>query len=146
MISWFEKHNKLSWAITIFIAMIIFYMSSRTFAPDPSVGRRWQPIAYHFYAFLFLSAFLLISMIKGKPENKKLIITAIIIAVLYGISDEFHQFFVPGRDSSISDVLTDSAGILFAGVLYSLYNLRKFQGAKSPKEEYYDEVKAGVLG
>ena len=32
------------------------------------------------------------------------------ICLLYGISDEFHQSFVPGRDSSSVDVLADISG------------------------------------
>ena len=119
MISWFEKHSKISWLITILIAIIIFYMSSLTFPPGPPTGFNWKPIAYHFYAFLFFTAFLLISLTKGKYKIK-LIILSIIIAILYGISDEIHQFFVPGRASSIKDVLIDSTGILFAGLIYSL--------------------------
>ena len=32
------------------------------------------------------------------------------IASLYGISDEFHQSFVPGRQASVGDVAADSGG------------------------------------
>ena len=134
MISWFEKHNKLSWIITIFIAIIIFYVSSLTFAPGPLRGFPWKPIAYHFYAFLFLAAFLLISLNRGKIENKKFIFIAIIIALVYGVSDEFHQLFVPGRACSFSDFLTDSAGILFASTLYLLLRFKKFK--ENISEEY----------
>ena len=118
MISWFEKHNKISWTITIIIAITIFYLSSKTFQGPPG-GVSYFSIFYHFLAFFYLSFFLLISLIKGKI-NKNLLIFGLIIVILYGISDEIHQYFVPGRASTISDVLTNSAGILFAGTLYSL--------------------------
>lgn len=46
------------------------------------------------------------------------------IAVLYAISDECHQLFVPGRSGEVRDVLIDSAGIA-VGVLLVLLLLRK---------------------
>jgi hypothetical protein len=39
---------------------------------------------------------------------------ALILAVAYALSDEFHQSFVPSRTASLDDVLIDSAGALIA--------------------------------
>lgn len=143
MISWFEKNSKISWRITVLIAIIIFYVSTLTFPPVPSTAFfNWKPIAYHFYVFLSLSTFLLISLTKGK--NKKSILIAIIIAIIYAISDEVHQFFVPGRAFAISDILTDSAGILFAAILYSLLRFKEFKKYTS-KNKYYSKIKKEVL-
>lgn len=118
MISWFEKHNKISWLIVILIAIFIFYVSSLSFETAPLGGFGWKTIAYHFLVFFFLGFFLLISIIKGKKTN--LFILPIIIAILYGISDEVHQLFVPNRAFTIPDILTNFAGILFAGLIYLL--------------------------
>jgi VanZ family protein len=38
----------------------------------------------------------------------------ILLVVLYGISDEFHQSFVPGRDTEFMDVVFDGLGGLLA--------------------------------
>ena len=122
MIHWFEKHYKISWLITILIAVIIFYLSSKTFHGTAISGKINIGIFYHFFVFFYFSFFLLISLMKGNI-NKKLLTFALFLAILYGISDEIHQFFVPGRDSAISDILIDSSGILLAGTLYS-YRLR----------------------
>jgi VanZ like protein len=35
---------------------------------------------------------------------------AIVLATLYGMSDEFHQLFVPGRSADRYDVIADSVG------------------------------------
>ena len=75
-----------------------------------------KSIIYHFLIFFLLSGFLLISLIKGKKTN--LFLFGIIIVIIYAISDEIHQLFIPGRVFSIADILTDSAGILFAGLIY----------------------------
>ncbi|MEA3546466.1 MAG: VanZ family protein [Thermodesulfobacteriota bacterium] len=34
----------------------------------------------------------------------------VLFCLLYGISDELHQFFIPGRNCSIGDLLADAAG------------------------------------
>jgi VanZ family protein len=34
----------------------------------------------------------------------------VVLVVLYGVSDEFHQSFVPGRTSDIADVVADGVG------------------------------------
>ncbi len=35
---------------------------------------------------------------------------ALLIGALYGVSDEFHQYFVPGRSSDWRDALADTVG------------------------------------
>ena len=43
-------------------------------------------------------------------------VVAITIAVLYGISDEYHQSLVPGRTAAVLDVVVDSTGAVLAVV------------------------------
>ena len=40
-------------------------------------------------------------------------IFAVYTAVLYGLINEFHQCFVPGREADILDILADGAGAFF---------------------------------
>jgi len=117
MIRLLEKHNKISWLFVFLIATAIFYMSSKTF-PLAIRTTNIYSIIYHFFAFFFLAFFLLPAIVKG--ENKALIFIAIILAVMYGMSDEFHQLFVPGRSCSFSDFLINSAGILLASFIYTV--------------------------
>lgn len=49
---------------------------------------------------------------KGKHSVWKLICLAVAIASLYGITDEIHQIFVPGRFCDPLDWMTDTAGAL----------------------------------
>jgi len=121
MISWFEKHNKLSWIITIFIAIIIFYFSTLSFeGVGDTYTKNWLSIVYHIGIFFFLSLFLFISLIKGE-SNSKLFFFAILILISYGIIDEIHQFFVQGRFCTVIDVLFDSIGVFFAFMVYLIF-------------------------
>lgn len=64
----------------------------------------------HFAAYFILGALLVKAIRQNKPLNTKWFILSITICVLYAISDEFHQSFIPGRGPSAIDVLIDSAG------------------------------------
>ncbi|MCL4514894.1 MAG: VanZ family protein [Firmicutes bacterium] len=47
------------------------------------------------------------------------------IGFAYALSDEFHQFFVPGRNASISDLAADLFGIVLAQIFLKLsYDFR----------------------
>jgi VanZ family protein len=118
MISWFERYPVISSIITLIIACIIFYVSSWT---AESIGQpiwSWQATAYHFVAFFFLCAFMMISLVSGKLKRKQFIAIGLLLCLAYAVSDEFHQHFVPGRSCSISDFFIDSAGIYLACLIY----------------------------
>ncbi|NIW80004.1 MAG: VanZ family protein, partial [Calditrichae bacterium] len=46
------------------------------------------------------------------------ILIAIIIGIVYGISDEYHQSFVPGRFADVVDALADTLGIIIGVLLF----------------------------
>lgn len=116
MIKFFEKHNVLSWIITLITAGFIFYISSLPAGKTPTLGFSIETILYHLIIFFFLGAFLLLSIVKGK--NKAFFFVPIAIALMYAVLDEFHQLFVQGRVNSFADFLLDSAGILTASLIY----------------------------
>ena len=67
----------------------------------------------HFFLFFILGTALALSIsfsYGGKLLDKYVI--ALIISIIYAISDEIHQIFVPGRSFQFTDILTDSAGSL----------------------------------
>ena len=44
--------------------------------------------------------------------------------ILWGISDEIHQYFVPGRDSSVRDLLADAVGFAVAVGVFAIVTSR----------------------
>ena len=117
MLNILEKNRLLSLILTAVCFTLIFYISSLKFT---GTGGKSSMIAviYHFTAFSYLTLFLLISLTQGR-KNSLLIILGMLIVVIYGITDELHQFLVPGRSSSINDFLIDSLGIILIGIAYN---------------------------
>ena len=52
-------------------------------------------------------------------------LAALILSVLYGFTDEFHQMFVPDRTADWLDIRSDFAGALAAMILASLPPVRR---------------------
>lgn len=102
------------WAPALLWAGLLFYMSSRALPEAPPGSDK---IA-HFCAYALLSALLLRALHRGAgPVRAPLALTAVALATLYGVSDELHQSFVPGRDASVLDVCADFAGAATAAVV-----------------------------
>lgn len=60
--------------------------------------------------------------------------TAVIFCVLWGVLDEFHQSFVPGRDSSGMDLAADTAGAALGALALTRWAGRR-QAAGSGDDE-----------
>lgn len=45
-------------------------------------------------------------------SNKKRIAYSLLLCMIYAITDECHQYFVPGRSCELRDILIDSSGAL----------------------------------
>ena len=70
----------------------------------------------HFSEFALLAA-LWWRALAGRIGGRRALYPAVVIAIVYAISDEFHQTFVETRVGTVWDVLIDSAGALTAAWL-----------------------------
>ncbi|ROR31427.1 VanZ family protein [Mobilisporobacter senegalensis] len=53
-------------------------------------------------------------------QGLRLMIWSELISVLYAVTDEFHQLFVPGRSGQLTDVFIDGIGALIGCILFWL--------------------------
>ncbi|MEH7384007.1 VanZ family protein [Bacillus sp. JJ1521] len=67
-------------------------------------------------------------LVQGKFTPKTSILAAV-LAIAYGFSDEFHQYFVPYRSATVIDLVKDTIGVL---VLFSIVKVSYF-GEKLPR-------------
>lgn len=72
----------------------------------------------HFLAYFVLGMLVMNAIRWFRLSDIKGFGIAWATCVLYAISDEMHQLFVPGRGGQVSDVLIDSAGALTGIVLF----------------------------
>jgi VanZ family protein len=73
----------------------------------------------HFIAFLIYGVFSRIFMEIFKSSARSKYFIAILIAISFGIIDEVHQYFVPGRDASIYDLIADILGLIVSTFFWS---------------------------
>ncbi len=66
----------------------------------------------HLIIYGTLAAAIIFAFAPETRQKKRwpLVGMVILIATLYGVSDEIHQSFIPGRSPDIIDVLADLAG------------------------------------
>ena len=88
---------------------LIFYLSAQS-SVGPELPAFTRVIA-HFSEYALLAA--LWRWALEPFLGARSFAAAAAISVLYSISDELHQSFVPGRDSDPVDVLVDCCGIAF---------------------------------
>ena len=79
-----------------------------------------------------------ITKANGQAKSKfKHYCLAFVLAVLYALSDEWHQSFVPGRSSSLLDSGVDSIGALIG--LTTVYWLRRFFAIAQEQEQEQEQ-------
>lgn len=92
---------------------VIFWLSSRPTLPQMP-ARDLQSVLGHLGAYAILALLLAWALLAGARPPLTALAIAWFVAVLYGVSDEIHQSFVPNRHPDVFDVLTDAAGAALA--------------------------------
>jgi VanZ family protein len=91
--------------------MALIFIGSSQSDPSPGIGNLGHVIA-HFAEYAILAVLWFWALLSSLGRRALLVSAA--ISVLYAISDEYHQSFVPDRDSDPVDVVVDSCGVAVA--------------------------------
>ena len=123
------NNGLIRWGAPLAWMGFIFYLSSLPNIPYLSHG--WysavRDVAGHFTVYAVL-AVLWERALAGAGVSRPAR-WALVIAVVYGVSDEFHQSFVPGRNADLLDVVTDTIG-----AATGLWAARRFRAGRSRGE------------
>ncbi|MBN2013392.1 VanZ family protein [candidate division KSB1 bacterium] len=119
------------WAIAIFVES-----SFSNLAPPP-LGIDFSDKLAHAFVFGILGWLTTRAFINS--DNKRLharpIMFSILFCLLYGMSDEFHQYFVPGRVSDVYDFLADGLGVLVAQIPFFIILHRTSEKREVPNKQ-----------
>lgn len=105
---------------TIAWALLIFILSSKTFPPTSEFY--WKDFAVKKSAHIFVYGILAIlfyrSLLGEKVNKTKAMYWAFLLALVYGVTDEIHQSFTPGREPRVRDLFFDGVGAII-GVYFA---------------------------
>ena len=110
------------WGPFLAALAVVFWLSSLSVVP--AAHYFWDKLL-HVTGYAVLGT-LALRAFHGGFERPRLAPTmyAALAVILWGISDEIHQSFVPGRDASPWDVLADVVGFVIATLLFATLTLR----------------------
>jgi VanZ family protein len=116
------------WLPVLGIIGLIFFLSSRPpeYFPEthiPLADKIVHVLIYGVLGFFFARA--LTSRYRLEVIWKRYrgyLVASVLLTVLYGISDEYHQSFVPGRSVEVADVIADTIGGIFGACITVLYH------------------------
>ena len=107
-----QAYQKISLFLAAVTAVVIFYVSTLQFPPNPFPQFSLTSLMYHAGIFFLLTLFLLLS---GMPNfNREFIFIVLLASFAYAGLDELHQVFVPNRVADIFDFSKDAAGSLIS--------------------------------
>lgn len=133
-----KKHFLLIyWLPAAFWMALIFYLSSQSGQPRFP----WLATVGHIVEYTILSALYLFALTRSqaaqissnpkKVAGKKLQLKirlatmAFLLSTFYGLTDEVHQYFVPGRFADPMDLLVDSLAALAVSRIFVFFNKEK---------------------
>jgi len=141
----------LSWIAVLLWMLFIFNLSSQTadqsdqlskgivavivemiekvahgFDLDTSGFNHFMRKFAHFFAYLVLGVLVMNALSQSGVRGLRACTFAIGICVLYAVSDEVHQLFVPGRGGQAVDVLLDSVGASVGIGWQRLFRLKEY--------------------
>ena len=124
------------WTLVAAYCGAIFYLSSMANPLPELTAHVWDKLL-HLTEYSALGFLLALALgVWDSPTKVWPVGIAILLGCLYGISDETHQSFVPGRDAEVGDVVADALGsAVGAGAAWILSVLSaKSRFARSSRE------------
>jgi len=116
------ENKYLNYFAPIIWMVFIFFLASRTRFPRHLTPLDYQYISSlaHIFLYIVLTFLIANAFMTGKVKFKQALFYALIIAMAYGIFDEWRQAIVPWRHVRLSDWILDIVGCLVAGNLFWL--------------------------
>lgn len=125
-----SRRRASAWAPALAYMAAIFFFSAQSTFPAPIVDllvfvkdKTLHVLEYALLTALFLRA-ARIEFPRACPIRAALY--SALAAALYGLSDEWHQLYTPGRTADLGDWLADCLGAILLAALFLYYRKRRY--------------------
>jgi glycopeptide antibiotics resistance protein len=113
------------YAPVILWACLILAVSSIPNLSAPGAEFKLTDKVAHFIEFSILGFLLAFALApSGLSLTRRKVMTVLAAGVLFGLVDETYQFFIPGREADLMDVLADTLGVGAAVLLWHVLRRR----------------------
>ena len=113
---------------SVLIAAFIWYLSSQSTLPQPKGVLGWDKLQHVLaYAVLGVAIGLWASPAFWKRRPVIALLLTTLAGAAYGIIDEMHQYFVPGRNSTVWDALADALGAFLGALAMMLFMKKRYK-------------------
>jgi VanZ family protein len=131
------------WWLPLVIWMGVIFIGS-SIGSLPRVGGKTSDAIVHRVAhvieYAIFGALTLRALSRERAITRREVIGTLIIVLLYGVSDEVHQRFTPGRSSEASAILFDVAGGLIGAWAYRWWVSIGRQRITAPSRQRVDDA------
>ncbi|GEN46657.1 VanZ family protein [Alkalibacillus haloalkaliphilus] len=108
-----EQSSELSGSVVDLVLSIVPFIDADTDWVHYLIRK-----AAHFFIYFVLGILVMNALRVSGVELKRSAWVTIVVCLLYAISDEVHQLYIPGRSGEVSDVVLDTVGAGFGVLLY----------------------------
>ena len=113
------------WFPVYLYLILIFYFSSQSAVPaSTTLAEKFYINSYLQHILIYTGLALTIYRAVNYSEKRSSFL-AIFSTTIYGLIDEIHQHFVPGRTFELLDIGMDFLGAVVALILIAVYNWMK---------------------
>lgn len=113
------KAIAVAWLPALIYMVLIFVLSSIPTLASYSKHLPFRDKGAHFLEYAMLGALTTHAAGRSFPNlaRGRVLVFGVMLATLFGISDELHQAFVPGRRADFGDIIADFLGATVGGLL-----------------------------
>ena len=118
----------VAWLLVVAYGALITALSSLDKPPIPE-GLQTTPgtLALHVVEFAGFAFLLFQALVRNRPgwSVGRVVLVTIAVTAAFGVLDETHQYFVPGRCCQAIDVVADTVGGSIAALLSAVVRRRR---------------------
>ena len=109
--------------LALMYSALIVFLSSLSDLTPPDIGLKLSDKLIHFIEYTIFAFLWGLALRHAQTPGSSALLIFLISGLLFAVSDEIHQSFVPGRDADVRDFLADAGGII-TGMLFFLIRRR----------------------